>query len=384
MPPANTTQTIAAPLRFYGRDVPLKGDLTPEDFLRELEGRIAGQELTTDATKIAFTAQCMIGEAYAFFKGLDGDDEYVATFASFKQRFRHYYQLPGASIDNFDCSKLHAQRIDESPHHYLNRVRLYVTSSFPASHFCQFFADTQTSFDAAVLDQFGPDTTNDTKRAIKRVVAVTMATNLEKHYQAFWLRYIWTQGLMRPYREIAALQDSKLTLTQIVIKVTKAGGNTIQLSRFNSHTEAMQAYNKRKGLKNNGVVLTPVNGSTTAKICEIIDEDGFEEEADVDAVQSRSARKCSYCKRPGHVEKKCKKKVNDEKRTGNGSRSSSDSNGKGKGNSSSNHAHADIQSTLDSLLTQVSALTAKDKQRDAAAAAVSHVSAISAPPSPDF
>ena len=384
MPPANATQTIAAPLRFYGRDVPLKGDLSAEQFLRELEGRIAGQELTTNATKLAFTAQCMHGDAFAFYQGLAGHEEYESTFSSFKKLFRHYYNLPGASIDTFDTNKLHNQRIDESPHHYLNRVRLYVTSSFPANHFAQFFEDTQTSFDAGVAENFPADINNASKRALKTVAISVMTTNLEKHYQTFWLRYIWTQGLMRPYKEIAALQDNKLTLSQIVNKVTKAGGNTIQLSRFDSHTEAMKAYNKRKGLKNNGVDPSNTNGlgMISNKVCEIIDADGFEEE--VDAVQSKSntGLTCSYCHKPNHVEKQCFKKARDAKnRRSNGSHNAQNSsNGSGKNSGTSvNSAQSGIHSTLASLQTQINALTAKEKKRDE-----THAVSARPNPNPDF
>ena len=145
--PANNTQTITAPLHFHGRDVPEKGDLIAENFLRELKGRIEGQAIGTDKEKLNFATACMQGDAYAFYAGLKYRDEFTYDF--FKKQFRVYYNLPGSSVEAFDVSRHHNQRIDENPQHFLNRITLYVTSSFPSTHFCQFFPSTTTIFTAS-------------------------------------------------------------------------------------------------------------------------------------------------------------------------------------------------------------------------------------------
>jgi len=64
------TQTIAAPLHFAGNDPPTATELSPQDFLRQLEVRILGNRIEQDANKLAFALNCLQGRAHIWYTGL--------------------------------------------------------------------------------------------------------------------------------------------------------------------------------------------------------------------------------------------------------------------------------------------------------------------------
>ena len=149
-------------------------------------------------------------------------------------------------------------------------------------------------------------------------------------------------------------------------RVAKHGVGTIRLQKFTSHTAAMNAYNKRKGLTNNGVKNHSNQPTTKDKVAEIMEGfDGEEDEEDqeVDAIRNPALGKtCSYCKKKNHFAKDCRRKVCYEK----GRKNNKNGN---KGSSSESY-----EARLNNLLNQVNTLKSKstnNKQSDSKTAVVS-------------
>ena len=55
------TQTIAAPLHFAGNDPVLAGELSEVDFLRQLDIRLLGNNVSLDSEKLAFALHALHG-----------------------------------------------------------------------------------------------------------------------------------------------------------------------------------------------------------------------------------------------------------------------------------------------------------------------------------
>ena len=60
-------QTIAAPLIFVGNEPPTPNELSPQDFLRQLEIRILGNRIERDEDKLSFALNALQGKSHDWY-----------------------------------------------------------------------------------------------------------------------------------------------------------------------------------------------------------------------------------------------------------------------------------------------------------------------------
>ena len=123
------TQTIAAPLHFAGNDPALVGELSAVDFLRQLDIRLLGNNVTLDSEKLAFALHALHGPAHEWYVGLRLRADFVDTFDYFRFRFCHKYRIPGHLPHEFDFALIAKQLPEEDPTQYLARISNYVNLS---------------------------------------------------------------------------------------------------------------------------------------------------------------------------------------------------------------------------------------------------------------
>jgi len=135
---AQNVQTIAAPLHFTGNDSQGSAEITPKDFLRQLEIRILGNRITEDADKLAFALNALQGKAHEWYLSLKQRNDYVETFEYFKTHFCNQFRVPGYLPQEFDISLIAKQKMDEDPALYFARISMYMANSVPAERFVNF------------------------------------------------------------------------------------------------------------------------------------------------------------------------------------------------------------------------------------------------------
>ena len=295
------TQTIAAPLYFPGNDPPLQGELTPRDFLRELDIRILGQGIVNDNDKLAFALNTLQGKAHEWYLSLGLRADFEPTFSYFRKRFAHKYRVPGHILSEFDVSLISKQNIEEDPSQYLARISNYVEGSAPAASFVVFTPADQANFDADFPRLFVANP--GVKERIKHVI-FRFGQMWANRIHAFHIRHIWLNGLLQPYADIARAQDADKELGRLVDKVQDEGAAKIQRAAYKDHAAAMRAYQARKGSNTapksfaTAVDARPPNGTeTTSAIYN-------------NTRSSANTKKlfCAYCKKPGHHIEQCRKR----------------------------------------------------------------------------
>ena len=293
---AQATQTIAAPLRFSGEKKP--GEPSPANFLKDLEARMNGASLTTEKEKLEFAAQTLSGTAFEWYTGFSHRQDFNDTYTQFKSAFTENYGLPGFSLTTFTHSKIDQMTIRESPKDYLGRVCGYLHSAVPIANFCE----PETNWRAKLRGAF-PDLTNVDVAAFKTITADDKKTGITK-FHTFFVKYFWLNGLIKPYKEIAEKTDASKTLDAMADAVQTEGFRKINRFKYETHEEAWKHHygNVKKS--------TPNQPNTHGRVNEIADDTDNEIAATSASGTSRGkGKKCTYCKRFGHVIKDCRAKA---------------------------------------------------------------------------
>ena len=307
------TQTIAAPLTFIGNDPPLQGELTAQDFLRQLEVRILGARLAADADKLAFALNALQGRAHEWYVGLQVRGDYEDTFEYFKNKFCHKYRIPGYLPQEFDFSLIAKQRIDEDPTQYVSRISHYLTNAAPADSFVTFTAADRVAFDMAYADKISGEDVAAARRPV-REIAILCGKRWAQRMQAFHIRHIWLNGLLQPYSDIARAQDRDKELGALIDKVHDEGAARILRANFSDHASAMRAYSSRSGSAHNrprpvaAVASSSSPSSASGAAPRGPAPSGSPAPGPV-AVASSPSKFCRYCKKKGHLLEECHKRA---------------------------------------------------------------------------
>ena len=310
------TQTIAAPLHFAGNDPPLLGEMSPMDYLRELEIRMAGQGLRAEEDKLAFALATLKGPAHDWYKCLAVRADYRRTYAYFKTKFAHKYRIPGHARHEFNVTNVTKQKAEEDPYQYLARVKAYFDNAAPPQDFRRWTTASEAQLATLYGNQFtaaaaGADDVDLIRRV--RVIVDAFGDLWLTQMHNFHIRHAWVNGLLQPYHDIAKAQDKDKEFGALVDKVQDEGAAKIQRSSFKDHASALRAFQGRSNNNNNGnqrrftqprvneVQAQTQDGNKNAPNTANTDNEQIE------AVNGD--KKCNYCKRRGHVIAECRKKA---------------------------------------------------------------------------
>ena len=308
---ASHTQTIAAPLHFAGNDPPLSGEISPSDFLRELEVRILGQSLSDDKQKLKFALNALQGKAHDWWTSLVIREDFKETYTYFKQKFSHKYRVPGYTSHEFDFSLIAKQKPEEDPSQYIARITSYVNNAAPAASFITWSNARRDLFNATFEEKFnGQDRA---ARTVCRSIVDTYATLFATDIQRFHIKHIWLNGLLQPYNDIAKMQDKDKELGALVDKVHDVGAARIKRANFPDHLSAMRAFKGSSGSHHHSVNATSSSPSpsSTGRRDPLPHTSTPPTSSDVHAVRSSGppSKTCNYCKKKGHLIHECRKRA---------------------------------------------------------------------------
>ena len=307
------TQTIAAPLHFAGNDPPLQGEISATDFLRELEVRILGQNLTEDKSKLTFALNALQGKAHDWWTSLIIRADFKETFAYFKQKFSHKYRVPGYTSHEFDFSLIAKQRPEEDPSQYIARITTYVNNAAPAASFITWSNTRRDLFTRKFEEKFtGQDRA---ARTACREFVDSFATLFAQDIQRFHIKHIWLNGLLQPYNDIAKLQDKDKELGALVDKVHDVGAARIKRANYSDHLSAMRAFKGSHATSTNHAVnatsSSPSQPPPQRRDTAPSSSSAPTTQHEISAVRpsSHSNKTCNYCKKKGHLIHECRKRA---------------------------------------------------------------------------
>ena len=125
------------------------------DFLRQLDIRLLGNNVSLDSDKLAFALHALHGPAHEWYIGLRLRADFSDTFEYFRSRFCHKYRIPGYLPHEFDFALIAKQLPEEDPTQYLARISNYVNNSAPLESFVRFDAQDTAAFQAYYESKIG-------------------------------------------------------------------------------------------------------------------------------------------------------------------------------------------------------------------------------------
>ena len=308
------TQTIAAPLHFAGNDPPLAGEISARDFLRELEVRILGQNITSDKLKLQFALNALQGKAHEWWTSLSIREDFRSDYAYFKKKFAHKYRVPGFTQHEFDFSLIARQKPEEDPTQYIARITAYLNNAAPSDSFIQWSPARRDEFNTVFAEKFQEQ--NRAARALCRGVVEQFGKLWAADIHKFHIKHIWLNGLLSPYADIAKAQDHDKELGALVDKVHDVGAAKLKRANFPDHLSAMRAFKNHHPQTVNAV--SQHSGRPPRANPPQQPQSHDNPSVSVSALsrppatpinQSASSKFCNYCKKKGHVITECHKRA---------------------------------------------------------------------------
>ena len=288
------THTILGPLTFHN-DKKLD-NISASNFIREAESRMAAAKVEDDQRKIEFMRQCLRSSAIQWFYSVNLDTRRDVSFREFKKLFGEFTGIPSLTR-KLDVSSITTQLSTENPQVYFARIHDYLRMTFGVDAFPS-TAPTQ----GPVFNEFSAplaalELNEATKNIIKVQTSLMMTRECANRAAArfdFLARNIWLFGLRKPFREMAmaAAEDSTKATQDIVRKVQA------HFFSMNGKDKSASAHPFNKNKK-----VSVVNPDEQQP-----DSDNPDSDDEVAAANQKSRKKCSYCKKFGHVIKECRKK----------------------------------------------------------------------------
>ena len=299
--------------------------------------------------------------AQDWYTGLTLREDWEATWANFRNRFTESWGIAGFALSAFTHHKVAKQLPRESPDMYFGRVITYMNNALPLNNFNQVTDKHRQEY----RDKF-PEMTNADYR-LHREITVNENNRIAKGLHTFFVKYYWMNGLISPYKEILKSVDPTKKVEAMVDAVQREAYRRLDGNRFKNTSEAMKAYAALAG-KYAGNNQTTSNNKKSNAVAEVLDDDAEGDSEEVAAAtgngngnggNGRSRKKCTFCKRTGHVVRECRTKANkDKNRQQNNGSNGSNSNANSNSNAATSLPTKQAQPHINALLNPVHEVSA--------------------------